>query len=277
MIVVDNESTGKMDNIKHLENIDVVFGDITSIDLEEVFEDVDYVFHEAALPSVPRSIKDPLASNEANITGTLSILVAARDAGVSKVVYASSSSVYGDTPKLPKVETMPINPKSPYAVTKATGELYCQNFTEIYGLPTVCLRYFNVFGPRQDPKSQYAAVIPKFINAMLKGESPMIYGDGEQSRDFTFITNVVDANILACKSSETGTFNIACGRKIVLNDLVFMLNDIIGKEIESVYIDPRPGDIKHSLADISKAKSLGYNPKSNFKEELKETIAYFRD
>ncbi len=171
---------------------------------------------------------------------------------------------------------MPINPKSPYAVTKATSELYCQNFTEIYDLPTICLRYFNVFGPRQDPQSQYAAVIPKFITAILKNESPTIYGDGEQSRDFTYIKNVVNANILAAESNETGVFNIACGRRIILNDFVHIINELLDKDITSEYVDPRPGDIKHSLADITKAKTLGYQPRDNFRKELQETIKYFK-
>jgi UDP-glucose 4-epimerase len=225
---------------------------------------------------VPRSIKDPIKSNEANITGTLKVLEAARESNVSKVVCASSSSVYGDTPTLPKVETMSINPKSPYAVTKAAGEMYCKVFEEIYDLPTVSLRYFNVFGPRQDPNSQYSAVIPKFITAIKKGESPVVYGDGTQSRDFTFIKNVVDANIKACKSEETGSFNIACGRRIILNDLIKIINEILGKNIEPKYVDPRPGDIKHSLADITAAKSFGYEPKDEFIKELEETIEFFR-
>lgn len=279
VIVVDNESTGKIENIEHLdlENIDVVMGDITEIKLEEVFEGCDFILHQAALPSVPRSIKDPLSSNKANITGTLKVLIAARDCGVLKVVFASSSSVYGDTPTLPKVETMPLNPRSPYAVTKATGELYCQNFTEIYGLPTVCLRYFNVFGPRQDPNSQYSAVIPKFITSIIHDKPPVIFGEGKQSRDFTYVTNVVEANLLSAESKETGVFNVACGRRIVLNDLVMMLGVMLGKEVEPLHADPRPGDIKHSLADISKAESFGYRPKSNFLDELEETVLFFKE
>ena len=194
-----------MDNIKEFKDIvNIELGDINSINLNKIFDGCDYVFHEAALPSVPRSIKDPIKSNEANITGTLKVLKAASECDVKKVVFASSSSVYGDTPKLPKVETMPINPKSPYAITKATGEMYCKIFKEIYDLQTVSLRYFNVFGPRQDPNSQYSAVIPKFITAISKGKSPTVYGDGTQSRDFTFVKNVVDANIKACESKETG-------------------------------------------------------------------------
>ena len=276
-MIVDNEATGNMKNIESFKNDNVtVFREsIVSADLKKIFEGCDYVLHQAALPSVPRSVKDPVRSNEANITGTLKVLVAARDSDVSKVVCASSSSVYGDTPTLPKVETMPLNPKSPYATTKATGEMYCRNFTDIYGLPTVSLRYFNVFGPRQDPNSQYSAVIPKFVTSIAKGESPTIYGDGTQSRDFTFVKNVVKANILAAESQKTGAFNVACGRRIVLNDLVSTINNIMGKDIKPEYTDPRPGDIKHSLANINKIKTLGYRAKDNFKAELKETIKFF--
>jgi UDP-glucose 4-epimerase len=277
VVIVDNEATGNIKNIEEFkdENIEVFRESIVSADLKKIFDGCDYVLHQAALPSVPRSIKDPAKSNEANITGTLNVLIAARDADVSKVVCASSSSVYGDTPTLPKVETMPLNPKSPYAVTKATGEMYCKTFTEIYGLQTASLRYFNVFGPRQDPNSQYSAVIPKFVTAIMNGESPTIYGDGTQSRDFTFVKNVVKANILAAESKKTGAFNVACGRRIILNDLVSMINDIMDRDIEPKYTDPRPGDIKHSLADISRIKSLGYDAENNFKEELKKTVNFF--
>ena len=277
--IIDDRSTGKPDNIKHLkqENLHLINGSITELNLTEIFNDQDYVFHQAALPSVPRSIKDPMASNEANITGTLNVLTAAKDAGIKKVVCASSSSVYGDTPTLPKSEDMPVNPLSPYAVTKVTGEFYCKVFQEIYGLQTVSLRYFNVFGPRQDPDSQYAAVIPRFIRAILNDEPPIIYGDGEQSRDFSFIKHVVDANILACESDKTGVFNIACGRRITINQLVDMINEILGKDIAPTYVDPMPGDIKHSLADISKAKSFGYEPNSDFRQELEETVRWFNN
>lgn len=275
--VIDNHSTGKLDNLKHLnpDNLSFIDGDVAHLDLKCIFDDHDYVFHQAALPSVPRSIKDPKGSNEANITGTLNVLIAAKDSDIQKVVYASSSSVYGDTPILPKVEDMPINPLSPYAITKAAGELYCTVFQKLYGLQTVSLRYFNVFGPKQDPKSQYAAVIPKFVNAMLMDEAPAIYGDGEQSRDFTFVKHVVDANILACESRESGVFNVACGRQITLNELVDLINEILGKDIRPIYTEPRSGDIKHSMADISKAKAFGYKPSSNFKYELVKTIEWF--
>ncbi len=276
VIIIDNESTGKMDNIKHFKDrVIVEKGDINSINLNKIFEDVDYIFHEAALPSVPRSIKDPIQSNEANITGTLKVMKAASECNVKKVIIASSSSVYGDTPLLPKVETMPINPQSPYAVTKATGELYCKVFKEIYGLQTVALRYFNVFGPRQDPNSQYSAVIPKFITAIKENNSPIVYGDGTQSRDFTFVKNVVNANILAAETTNIGTYNVACGRKIIINDLIQIINEIMGKEIKSVHVDQRTGDIKHSLANISKIISIGYSTTDNFKDELIETVKFF--
>jgi UDP-glucose 4-epimerase len=207
----------------------------------------------------------------------LRVLIAAKDAGIQKVVYASSSSVYGDTAELPKREDMPVNPLSPYAVTKAAGEFYCKVFHETCGLPTVSLRYFNVFGPRQDPLSQYAAVIPRFITALLNYSSPIVCGDGQQSRDFTFVKHVIDANVLACESEKTGTFNVACGRSISINELVALIGEITGKTIEAQHVAPRPGDIKHSLADISKARSLGYEPKGSFKDELEATIRWFEN
>jgi UDP-glucose 4-epimerase len=278
--VIDNEATGKLENIKHLlnhKNLTLIKGSIVDLNLTEIFQGKDYVFHLAAIPSVPRSVKDPYSSNEANVTGTLNVLIAAKDAGIKKVIFSSSSSVYGDTPTLPKREDMPVNPQSPYAITKATGEMYCKVFEELYELPTVCLRYFNVFGPRQDPNSQYAAVIPKFITTILNDESPVIFGDGEQSRDFTFVKNVVDANILSCESDKTGIFNIACGRRITINQLVDYINEILGKNIKPISGNQRLGDIKHSLADISRAKTFGYNPENTFKEELAKVIKWFEN
>jgi UDP-glucose 4-epimerase len=278
--VIDNGITGRMENIEHLldhKNLTLIKDSIVDLNLTEIFQGKGYVFHLAAIPSVPRSVKDPYSSNEANVTGTLKVLIAAKDAGIKKVIFSSSSSVYGDTPTLPKREDMPVNPQSPYAITKTTGEMYCRVFEQLHGLPTVCLRYFNVFGPRQDPTSQYSAVIPKFITAIMNDESPVIYGDGEQSRDFTFVKNVLDANILSCESDKTGIFNIACGRRITINQLVDYINKILGKDIKPAYSDPRAGDIKHSLADISKAKSFGYNPKNDFKEELSKTIMWFKN
>lgn len=276
--VIDNGITGRIENIGHLlgnKNLTLVKDSIVDMNLTAIFKGKDYVFHLAAIPSVPRSVKDPYSSNEANIKGTLNVLIASKDTGIKKVIFSSSSSVYGDTPTLPKREDMPVNPQSPYAITKATGEMYCRVFDELYGLPTVCLRYFNVFGPRQDPNSQYAAVIPKFITSIMKNENPVIYGDGEQSRDFTFVKHVVDANILSCESEKKGIFNIACGRRITINQLVEYINEIMGRNIKAVYIDPRSGDIKHSLADISKAEDFGYDPKGDFKDELTAVTKWF--
>jgi len=279
--VIDDLSTGHIKNIQDFIDSDAigfVKGSITDLDLvQKTFEDVDYVFHEAAIASVPRSIKDPVTSNYANVNGTLNVLVAARDNNVKKIVYASSSSVYGDTPTLPKKEDMKTRPLSPYAVGKLTGEYYCQVFNKIYSLPTVSLRYFNVYGPRQDPLSEYAAVIPKFITCILNEESPIIYGDGEQTRDFTFIEDVVQANILVAESDATGVFNIACGKRISINDLVQSIRVITEKDIEPVYNDPRPGDILHSLADISKAKEqFHFNPKFTMDNGLEATVEWFQ-
>lgn len=279
--IIDNFATGKPENIDDIRaKIEFIQGDIRDLDLlKNSMKDVDYVLHQAAIPSVPRSVKDPILSNDTNICGTLNVLVAAKDSDVKRVVYASSSSVYGDTPTLPKQEDMIPNPLSPYAVTKLTGEYYCKVFHSIYGLETVSLRYFNVFGPRQDPESQYAAVIPKFITRMLNNESPTIYGDGLQTRDFSYIKNVINANLLACnaKNAPGKAFNIACGERITLNELIAVLNEILDKDIESTYTDPRQGDIKHSLADISRAiEILDSKPKYNLKEGLKETVEWYK-
>jgi len=235
---------------------------------------VRYIFHQAAIPSVPRSISDPLSTNHANVNGTLSVLVAARDAGVKKVVYASSSSVYGDTPTLPKVEEMVPNPLSPYAVSKMAGEHYCAAFTASYGLATTSLRYFNVYGPRQAADSAYAAVIPKFISLIKKGKPPQIFGDGCQSRDFTFIKDVVRANILAAQSPETGAYNIGSGMRISLSELCSQMLKMMDRtDITPVYASPRPGDVLHSLAEISLAKiAFGYNPLYSLEQGLKATI-----
>ena len=275
--IIDDMSTGKPENIKHFnkEKIEIIKGDITELDLKSIFDDKDYVFHEAAMASVPQSVQDPEKCNRINITGTLKVLVAARDTDVEKVVMASSSAVYGDSQNMPLREDAPVKPMSPYAVTKATGELYCNNFTDLYGLQTAALRYFNVFGQRQDPNSQYAAAIPNFIDRILKGERPVIYGDGEQSRDFIYIKNVVDANIKVCESTKTGIFNIGHGKKTTINGLVSIINEVMETEVEPIYEDARVGDIKHSLADVSRAKSFGFEPEDNFKEELKETVRWF--
>ena len=277
VIIIDNRSTGTLENLNDFadKRPEVIEGDVAALNLKEIFDGCDYVFHLAALPSVVRSIDDPQASNESNTTGTLNVLVAAKESDIKKVVFASSSSVYGDAAALPKREDMCLAPLSPYAVTKAAGELYCTVFQHVYGLSTVSLRYFNVFGPRQNPYSQYAAVIPKFIIALLNNSPPTVYGDGEQSRDFTFVKHVVEANVRACESSKTGTFNVACGRRSTLNELIALLSEIIGRSIAPTYGAPRLGDVRHSLADISKARSLGYEPHSNLKKELEETVRWF--
>lgn len=282
VVVFDNFLTGKKENLADiLPKIRLIVGDLREPDqLKKALTGVEYIYHQAALPSVPRSIADPLSSNAHNVDGTLNLLIAARDAGVKRVVYAASSSAYGDVEAEFKNESMPPNPLSPYALTKWVGEAYCKLFTNLYGLETVALRYFNVFGPYQDPNSQYAAVIPKFIIAMLKSESPIIYGDGETSRDFTFVANNVEANILAGKSDKaTGEMmNIACGGSITLNHLVKMINDQLGTDIKPRYQPAKPGDIKHSKADIGKAKRLlNYQPVMTFEEGLRETIAWYRN
>jgi len=281
VVVIDDLSTGHMKNIADLiddKKIDFIKGSITDLSLlQKTFKGVHYVFHEAAIPSVPRSIKDPVKTSNVSINGTLNVLLAARDCGVKKVVYASSSSVYGDTPTLPKKEEMAPNPLSPYAVGKLAGEYYCRIFTEVFHLPTAALRYFNVYGPRQDPASEYAAVIPKFIAEILNDTPPVVYGDGDQTRDFTFIDDVISANILAAESDAIGVFNTAGGKRISINELAKTIMNICCKNLEIVYKEVRPGDIKHSLADNSKAKEkFGYSPNFDIKTGLKETIKWFQ-
>jgi nucleoside-diphosphate-sugar epimerase len=280
--VVDNFSTGRKENIVEFlgnPNFELLEGDLTNLETaKKAVRGMDFVLHQAAVPSVPRSIEDPITSNSANIDATLNLLVAARDEKVKKVVYASSSSVYGDNPDLPKREDFPVRPISPYALTKYAGERYCQIFWNIYRLPTTCLRYFNVFGPKQNPFSQYSAVIPKFIDCFLQNESPVILGTGEQSRDFTFVDNVVSANLLAAKSEKGNgeVLNVACNDRISLNQLVGHLAKISGKDIKPEYKDARAGDVLHSQADISKASELiGYRPLVNFEEGLKKTFDWY--
>jgi UDP-glucose 4-epimerase len=280
--ILDNFSTGKRENIAlFLEDIELIEGDLRHLDtVRQVVEGVDYVLHQGAIPSVPRSIDNPLDTDESNVRGTLNLLVAARDAGVKSVVCASSSAVYGDIPTLPKIEEMKPSPLSPYAVSKLAGEHYCQVFYQVYCLETVALRYFNVFGPRQDPTSEYAAVVPKFVTAMLRGEQPVIYGDGEQSRDFSYVTNVVQANLLAATAPGVGgqVFNIACGQRYNLLELVVTINRILGTDIAPVHTSPRVGDIKHSLADITRAREkLGYQVEVEFEEGLRRLITWSRE
>lgn len=274
VVIIDDQSSGSIENIKEMDitKIDTTFGSINTIDLNKTFEGADYVFHLAAVTSVPQSVIDPIKSNEVNITGTLKVLEAARKCGVKKLIFSSSSAVYGETEVLPISENIQINPLSPYAVTKATAELYCNVYSEIYELPTTCLRYFNVFGPKQDPNSQYAAVIPIFINKLLKNERPTIYGDGEQTRDFVSVEKIVDANILAAKSPETGIFNIGLGKSTTINQLYEIIKDAVSKDIEPVYEPARSGEIKHSVADITKARSIGFKPEDDYKADLINTV-----
>ncbi len=278
--VLDNFSTGRRENIAHnLSKIDLIEGDIRDVETcARAVKDVDVVFHQAALPSVARSVEEPIPTDETNVGGTLKLLDCARRAGVQRFVFAASSSAYGETEVLPKVETMSPMPLSPYAVSKLTGEAYLQVFARLYGMKTCALRYFNVFGPRQDPKSHYAAVVPKFCTALLAGESPLIFGDGGQTRDFTFIENVVSANLLAATRDVSGqVVNVACGERISLLDLVRILNELAGTNIPATHADGRPGDIRHSLADISAAKSLlGYEPTVSVRDGLARTLEFYR-
>lgn len=282
--VLDNFSTGKRENLNGVrDKIDLVEGDLTVMDdVREAVRDMDYVLHQGAVPSVPKSVTDPIGSNNANVSGTLNVLVAARDAKVKRVVFASSSSIYGDQdPAAAKVETMLSKPISPYGVAKMAAEHYCRVFYLNYGLETVALRYFNVFGPRQDPESLYAAVIPKFITFLLNGQAPTIYGDGEQTRDFTYIGNVVAGNLLAAtapaENAAGKVFNLAAGGQTSLNVLIDMLHEIISVDTAPIYTDPRPGDIKHSRADISKAQELlGFDADISMLEGLRMTVDWYR-
>jgi len=278
VVIIDNQSSGKTENVDHLP-VQFEMGTITDISfLKHIFKGADGVFHEAAITSVPRSVEKPLPTHDVNCTGTLNVLIAARDMGIKKVVFASSSAVYGDTPKLPKRETMLPCPSSPYGVSKLTGEHYCKVFSDLYGLQTVSLRYFNVFGPRQDPNSEYSAVIPKFITRILRNESPVIYGDGTQTRDFIYVKDVAMANIQAMNTGASGIFNIAYNQQIDLNTLAAMIMDITGNNVPILYEPPKAGDIHNSFADISAArKYLHFNPQFTVKSGLEETITWYRN
>jgi len=279
--IFDNFSTGKALNIEHLKNkSEFIQGDIRNLDaIQSAMNGVDYVFHQAAIPSVPRSIIDPATTHAVNATGTLNVLIAARDSDVKRVVYASSSSVYGNSPVLPKSEDMPTNPLSPYAVSKLTGEQYCRSFHEVYGLETISLRYFNIFGPRRDPESPYAGVIPAFINQMLNGNQPTIFGDGHQSRDFTFVSNAVQANLLACSSLKGigEVFNVGCGTQYTLLDIVRKLNSLIGTQLNPNFYKTRQGDVRDSHADINRITSLGYDVTTHLDEGLSELLNWMKD
>ncbi len=279
--VVDNMATGHRENLDCVGDAARLFeGSICDADLlRQAFDGADYVLHQGALASVPRSVADPVATNHVNVTGTLQVLEAARACGVKRVVYASSSSVYGDVPTLPKREDMTPQPKSPYAVSKLAAEHYCQVYNSVFGLETVALRYFNVFGPRQDPASQYAAVIPIFIRCIYEGEAPQVHGDGEQSRDFTFVDDVVAANIQAAKADGAAgaVCNLGRGERHTLNKLLGLLQDIIGKRVEANYGPDRAGDVKHSEADVTRAReAFGYDPQVTFEEGLRRTVEWYR-
>jgi nucleoside-diphosphate-sugar epimerase len=280
--VLDNFATGRRENLEEvLDDIELIEGDLQSYErVHNAVRGCELAFHLGALPSVPRSIQDPLTSNATNVVGTLNVLLAARDEGVRRVVYASSSSTYGASTELPKREEMPALPIAPYAVSKLAAEGYCRAFHQVYGLETVALRYFNVFGPGQDPQSQYAAVIPNFITAVLEDRSLTVHGDGDQSRDFTYVDNAVDANILAADAPDAAgeAFNVACGERVSLNEVVSRLGTLAGVEVDAVHTDSRPGDVRHSLADISKAREiLGYEPAIDFDEGLRRTYAYYQE
>ena len=278
--VVDNLSTGKRHNLAHHPGLEFIEGDLANLEVaRHAVTGVDYVLHQAAIPSVPRSVLDPVASNRANVDATLNVLVAARDATVKRVVYAGSSSAYGNTPTLPKVETMPTAPLSPYALQKLVGEQYCQLFTRLYGLETVTIRYFNVFGPRQDPSSPYSGVISLFISALVEGRAPTIYGDGEQTRDFTYVANVVDGVLRACHAGDASgeVINVATAGRISLNQLFATVRELLGANVEPLYTDVRAGDVRDSQADIDKAlRLLGYAPIVPFEDGLKKTVDWYR-
>jgi nucleoside-diphosphate-sugar epimerase len=278
--VVDNLVTGRRSNLDHLKGIDFLEGDLADLSVAQRAADgCDYVLHQAAIPSVPRSVKDPITSNRANVDGTLNVLVAARDAGVKRVVFAGSSSAYGNTATLPKHEEMPTRPLSPYALQKVIGEEYLKMFTSLYGLETVTIRYFNVFGPRQDPSSPYSGVISVFATALLDNRSPMIFGDGEQTRDFTYVSNVVDGVLRACEAPGASgeVINVATGGRISLNQLFRTMRRMIGSSVEPKYAEPRAGDVRDSQADIAKAKRLlGYEPTVSFEDGLQRTVDWYR-
>jgi nucleoside-diphosphate-sugar epimerase len=279
--VLDNFRTGKRENLAAFQDrIQFVEGDLQDLPtVRRAVKGVDCVLHQAAIPSVPRSVDDPLESNSVNVTGTLNLLVAARDTKVKRVVFASSCALYGDDPTLPKREDMLPRPKSPYAVSKLAGEHYCRTFSEVYGLETVALRYFNVFGPRQDPASDYAAVIPLFITRLLQGKALTVHGDGLQSRDFVYVANVVHANLLAATAPNVAgrAFNVACGERYTLLDLIGILNDILGTCIAPIHDDPRPGDVRHSQADVTAAQqALGYRTVVDFAEGLRRTVEWYK-
>ena len=278
--VADNLSTGNRGNLSHIAGVEFFEGDLADLAFAtRAAAGMDYVLHQAAIPSVPRSVNDPIASNRANIDATLNVLVAARDAGVKRLVFAGSSSEYGDSPTLPKREDMPSSPLSPYALQKVMGTQYCQMFTRLYGFETVVIRYFNVFGPRQDPGSPYSGVISLFATALIDGRQPIIYGDGEQTRDFTYVANVVDGVLRACEAPKAAgeAINVACGTRISLNELLRVMNTVVGTDLQPIYKETRAGDVKDSQADITKARTLlGYSPLVGLEDGLRHTLEWCR-
>ena len=282
VVVLDDLSAGKEENLGEVRNkISFIKGSITDLEaVRKAMHEADYVIHLAARTSVPRSVKDPLDTNKINVEGTLNVLVAARDAKVKRVVYAASSSAYGETPTLPKIETMRPEPISPYGVAKYVGELYAQTFGRVYGLENVSLRYFNIFGPRQDPGSPYSGVLAKFCSGFLEGTPPVVFGDGKQSRDFTYVDNAVAANLLACEAPNVSgkVFNIGTGGRVTLNETITLLNKLAGTSFETKYEPPRDGDIRDSQADITQARELlKYEPSVSFEEGLQRTLDWYRD
>ena len=278
--IIDNLSSGKMENLKdpNHENLTLIEEDLLEADLDNILKGKDYVFHLAAKVSVPGSVAEPLEYNQTNIDATVKLLIACKNNDIKKIVFSSSSAVYGENLNMPLKETELSMPCSPYAAQKASAELYLKSFHEAYGLDYVALRYFNVFGPRQDENSPYAAVIPKFISAILKGESPVIYGDGEQSRDFIYVKEIVNANIAAAASEYNGVVNVALGKSMTINHLFDIVRDVLESDIEVKYLDERPGDIKHSLADISNLEKISFKPEEdNFEEQIRETVKWFRE
>ncbi len=277
--IIDNKSTGKIENLKYPkhENLEIIIGDLNELNLDEILKDKNYIFHLAAMASVPLSVDKPVECNKNNITATIKLLNAAKNANVEKIVFSSSAAVYGENTNMPLKETEPLMPTSPYAASKASGELYIKSFTESYNLNGVSLRYFNVFGPKQDKNSQYASVIPNFISALLEGKQPVIYGDGEQTRDFVFVKDIVNANIKAAESDYNGVVNVASGEKLSINKLYEIVKKTLKSDIEPKYLPERQGDIKHSLADVSNMKNINYKVNSkDFEKQLTDTVNWFK-
>ena len=278
--ILDNFSTGKIENLKNPEhpNLKIIKDDLNTANLQQLLENQDYIFHLAAAASVPQSVETPLNTHSNNVNGTIKLLVAAKDSDIKKIIFSSSSAVYGENPNMPLKETEQYMPTSPYAASKAIGEVYLKTFYETYGLKYTALRYFNVFGPKQDVNSQYAAVIPKFIHSIINNKQPIIYGDGEQTRDFIYVKDIVKANIKAAKSDYNGIINIAAGKAYTINELYEIISEVLKTDIKPEYLDPRPGDIKHSYASVENMDKINFKvDETKFKEQLKETVKWFKE